>query len=394
MNNHVKIKVQGGVVMSLGKQIQFFRKQKGLSQEQLAKRLYVSRQALSKWESDINVPSVDKIVDVAKELDVSINELLGLESDSNDEYAKLESILNQVVLTQNNEIKRNKTYLKTGFIVGLVSFVVIILALGVVFVKIRDLKNSNLNLAYQFNEVVASFENSLTNTIKEQLEKQDSILSAFKIDVENIDFEHKTMKTNIDLVAKDYQDNSKAEITLDYEHYEDQSYPLILKNGHFKLLQELPIDNILNATVTIGDDNKQSQLLTNVATYVLDELKVENYLSEEVYFQENAVKLTYRFERDFVDNDDPTGQTNLMKFIKDNKVVKANGTYRVNGKEKNLNVKVNQDGNIDFTIKNIKNNDELDIMLDYGDLTGHTYRIEKNFRVIIQPGLNTLVDRY
>ena len=37
---------------------------------------------------------------------------LVLEEDSNDEYAKLESILNQVVLTQNNEIIRNKKYLK------------------------------------------------------------------------------------------------------------------------------------------------------------------------------------------------------------------------------------------------------------------------------------------
>ena len=86
--------------MSLGKRIQSYRKQKGLSQEQLASRLNISRQALSKWESDINVPNIDKIMDVAKALEITLNELLGLEEDSNDEYAKLESILNQVVLTQ------------------------------------------------------------------------------------------------------------------------------------------------------------------------------------------------------------------------------------------------------------------------------------------------------
>ena len=50
--------------MSLGKRIQSYRKQKGLSQEQLASRLNISRQALSKWESDINVPNIDKIMDV------------------------------------------------------------------------------------------------------------------------------------------------------------------------------------------------------------------------------------------------------------------------------------------------------------------------------------------
>lgn len=99
--------------MSLGKRIQSYRKQKGLSQEQLASRLNISRQALSKWESDINVPNIDKIMDVAKALEITLNELLGLEEDSNDEYAKLESILNQVVLTQNNYKKQE--IFKNGF---------------------------------------------------------------------------------------------------------------------------------------------------------------------------------------------------------------------------------------------------------------------------------------
>lgn len=139
--------------MSLGKRIQSYRKQRGLSQEQLASLLNVSRQALSKWEQDINVPNVEKIIEVAKKLDVSINELLGIEDETNNEYAKLESILNQLVLTQNNEIKRNKHYLMIGSIIAMI----VILAGGVVlwgfYTNIIGLRNSNSYLNRQFVEI-------------------------------------------------------------------------------------------------------------------------------------------------------------------------------------------------------------------------------------------------
>ena len=141
--------------MSLGKRIQSYRKQKGLSQEQLASRLNISRQALSKWESDINVPNIDKIMDVAKALEITLNELLGLEEDSNDEYAKLESILNQVVLTQNNEIIRNKKYLKMGLVIGTGIFIILALVMWSVLNDIKGIKitigNNNAGLSNQIN---------------------------------------------------------------------------------------------------------------------------------------------------------------------------------------------------------------------------------------------------
>ena len=48
--------------MTMAERIQTIRKSKGLSQEELANSLGVSRQAVSKWESGQSVPDLDKVV--------------------------------------------------------------------------------------------------------------------------------------------------------------------------------------------------------------------------------------------------------------------------------------------------------------------------------------------
>lgn len=48
--------------MNLADRIQHLRKVKGISQEQLADSLGVSRQAVSKWESEQSTPDVEKII--------------------------------------------------------------------------------------------------------------------------------------------------------------------------------------------------------------------------------------------------------------------------------------------------------------------------------------------
>ena len=63
--------------MTLGQNIQTARKAKGISQEALAEKIGVSRQALGKWEKDTALPGVDNLQALAKELGVSVDALLG-----------------------------------------------------------------------------------------------------------------------------------------------------------------------------------------------------------------------------------------------------------------------------------------------------------------------------
>ena len=48
--------------MKFGEKLQKLRKEKGMSQEELAARLHVSRQAVSKWENDQGYPETEKML--------------------------------------------------------------------------------------------------------------------------------------------------------------------------------------------------------------------------------------------------------------------------------------------------------------------------------------------
>lgn len=63
--------------MSMGNKIQTYRKRAHLSQEQLAERLGVSRQAVTKWESGQSAPSTKNLAQLAGVLGVSLDELAG-----------------------------------------------------------------------------------------------------------------------------------------------------------------------------------------------------------------------------------------------------------------------------------------------------------------------------
>ena len=62
--------------MSLGEKIQFYRKQKNLSQEQLGEMLFVSRQTVSQWEKDQTTPTIDNLLKLKEIFGVSVDELL------------------------------------------------------------------------------------------------------------------------------------------------------------------------------------------------------------------------------------------------------------------------------------------------------------------------------
>ena len=68
--------------MNMGEKIQQLRKKEGLSQEALAERLGLSRQAVSKWESGTAIPSIDNLVELSKIFAVTVGELLQLEQAS------------------------------------------------------------------------------------------------------------------------------------------------------------------------------------------------------------------------------------------------------------------------------------------------------------------------
>ncbi len=68
--------------MTLGENLRLLRREKGLSQEQVAQTLFVARQTISKWENGQAEPGVESLKALAKLYGVSLDRLVGAESSS------------------------------------------------------------------------------------------------------------------------------------------------------------------------------------------------------------------------------------------------------------------------------------------------------------------------
>ncbi len=62
----------------IGDNMKYYRKERGLSQEELAAQLHVVRQTVSKWEKSLSVPDAEVLMRMAEVLEVSVSELLGV----------------------------------------------------------------------------------------------------------------------------------------------------------------------------------------------------------------------------------------------------------------------------------------------------------------------------
>jgi len=83
--------------MNLGENLQTLRKMKGLSQEELADKLEVSRQAVSKWESGSGYPETEKIINICELFGCTMDELIRGKISNNlfSDKKKYERIMNR-----------------------------------------------------------------------------------------------------------------------------------------------------------------------------------------------------------------------------------------------------------------------------------------------------------
>ena len=75
--------------MSFGENLKNVRKQRGITQEELAEILGVSRQAISKWESDNGYPETEKLLLLSKTLNISLDYLMNDASEMHKQKKKV-----------------------------------------------------------------------------------------------------------------------------------------------------------------------------------------------------------------------------------------------------------------------------------------------------------------
>lgn len=127
------------------KNLKTLRKQNGFSQEELASRLHVVRQTISKWEKNLSVPDADTLIRLAEILEVSVSELLGskIENENgnvtNDVAEQLSRINEQLAMKN----RRSRRIWKT--IVIILATIFLLSVFIIMFLSVPDLNNSTHN---------------------------------------------------------------------------------------------------------------------------------------------------------------------------------------------------------------------------------------------------------
>ena len=135
----------------LNENIKRIRKSKGLSQEELAIKLNVVRQTVSKWENGMSVPDSSMLIMLADELDTTVSELLG-EPIAEPTTDDLKTISEKLEVINLQLAKRSITKVKTirWILISLCAVIVII------FIALASMNSSYLDWNYSDPELVAA----------------------------------------------------------------------------------------------------------------------------------------------------------------------------------------------------------------------------------------------
>lgn len=114
--------------MTIGEKITAIRKEKNMTQEDLANKLNVSRQTISKWENDTSLPDVYNLQELSKILNVSVDELL----DKTQKEIKSDNDILEAVQYGTKFFKKH--WMKYGY--KLIIEGVILSLFGLIFIKV------------------------------------------------------------------------------------------------------------------------------------------------------------------------------------------------------------------------------------------------------------------
>lgn len=266
------------------------RKKKGLSQEELGYEFNVTRQTISKWELGQTTPEMDKLVEISKYFNVTVDDLINNQEDSTtEENVNYEATTNNtddvVVEEAKAEEKNNKDYNQKRIIAIIVVVVLILVILGGSILSLVTKKvvndtfgNANQQIEQNANGVFSIFNkviNLLNRELDNQLEGTDDIQNQIKDDLD-------TQDENIQKVEDIF---NQAQNKIEVESF----------NGSFELFEGMEkgvqVKTLLSKV--ISNNRKDTNIITviyqNQNTTDVEQIKtiregLEDFNEYEVYF--------------------------------------------------------------------------------------------------------------
>lgn len=243
--------------MTIGQRIAELRRQNNLSQEALGEALGVTRQSISKWESDGALPEIEKLVAMSRLFGVSVGALLGVEEETPAEgtepgKTRQESELSEAQLRMVEEIAARytdalreetlrqeqarredaqkaaekkktgkKAILAGAFCVGLLLYGIISL-----FSRLERLDNNYTNLSHSINNVTDSVNRQISGIayqVENILNEQNALTADFGTSVAEVNAKEMTVSFDVYAVPKTYEAGMTVEFLAESDSGETHS---------------------------------------------------------------------------------------------------------------------------------------------------------------------------
>ena len=141
------------------------RKSKGFTQEELATKINVVRQTVSKWEKGLSVPDADSLQKIADVLDVEVSQLLGanIETEaSKNEIAEQLSRINEQLVIKNRRTKKIVTAICVILMLPLIIFIIMIILANFFYANVEETGSYEID-----DKVIEYYDEEYDDTIEE-----------------------------------------------------------------------------------------------------------------------------------------------------------------------------------------------------------------------------------
>ena len=205
--------------MKLCEKLYELRRAAGLSQEELAERLNVSRQAVSKWENGAAQPELSKLVELSRLYGVSVDELLSLEEAEKGDAKAASSVEASTPAPAQETLAAPKKVRRQKLLLGAAA-VCLALAVGLALYnnhRVKQLERQVGSLQSQIMSVQSSLSSQIagiSSSVREAMEESATLTAQFDYTVKRFDLDAYTCTVAFALRPKTVQDGLAVSLRL------------------------------------------------------------------------------------------------------------------------------------------------------------------------------------
>lgn len=263
-----------------GEFIAELRKSKNMTQQELADKLYISREAISKWERGVGYPGIGLLLDLSDLFGVTVNEILYGERVNKENKDDVEN----VALNLYDKTKKKNKFLKKFFLI----FTLVLIALYFVIYYFYNYNSIHMYITYSLSDNFANDQGMILSTRSKMYFKLGNLRNYTKNEVNTITLYYQDKKIKKEIVNI----NLMQDVAIDLDAYKNVLKNISINKFVNNLYFEIHAGDIteyqkITARLDYKNDFFKS---TNLDTFVNEKTKMQttNQILEDKFSLKNG----------------------------------------------------------------------------------------------------------